>query len=490
MRTLLCAVPVPSLNREGGEEDWVSWRARLVREVSAGCRLVTLFGRPERDEVLLTAVLERPGAVLEVLRTRVDPKEGYPSLTSVLPAFGVFERELHERLGVELPLPPGSPAVPEGVLAASATSSSSPPELDAEPGLGAHGGVIEPGAFRFTCLGPRVVHLDLHLGYPHRGVERLLREFAGADGRLWRALPLVETVAGDSTVAHATAYCLAIEALAGLEVGADVGLSRGILLELERIGMHLFGLSAVARDIAHARGAEAYAWLGASVNAATARLCGSRFGRGGVRIGAPGFTLGAEGNKVIEETLDMLEREQTAINSPFVDSPMLQQRLRGVGNVDLVHARDFGMVGLCARASGLSIDQRLGGIYEAHPVAHALLVSGDCWAREWLRVMEVRASVMWLREVLADRPEWGARRQEPRPLGPSRLAVGLVEGWRGEVVYAIETIADGSVAHVKVQDPSFRNWIGLGLAVCGNMVADFPVCNKSFDLGHHAHNLD
>lgn len=361
-----------------------------------------------------------------------------------------------------------------------------------------HAGVIEPGSFRFMCHGERVLHLEIQLGYQHRGVERLVLAAADAGGPpgLRRALPLVETVAGDSSVAHATAFCLAAEALGGADVGDDearaTALSRGVLLELERIGMHLAGLAGMATDIAHIQGASTYGRLRTTAINAMMGLCGSRFGRSGVRMGAPGYTFDDSARQRLEAALDLLERDLPAIDDRYFRDPTVQQRLKSVGTVTPDRAAEVGMVGLCARASGLAIDQRVGGIYDVFPMGRGLLTSGDCWARELLRVMEIQTSLAWLRAVLRTKARWGrgvAGADRRSPLGAQQLAVGVVEGCRGEVIYALETDAGGRVVRVKVQDPSFRNWMGLAVAVRGGAISDFPLCNKSFDLSYCGHDL-
>jgi Ni,Fe-hydrogenase III large subunit len=461
--------------------------------LGAGARPVTLYGQPADApaDLTLTMVLESEGR-LEVLRGSVDRARGYHSLTPAHPALHVFERELHEQHGVT---PHGHPWLKPVRFPGGAAGGMDDYPFHRLEGKGVHevavgpihAGVIEPAHFRFMCLGETVHHLEIQLGYQHRGAEPLLLQ---RDPRL--LAPLVETIAGDASVAHAWAYADALEALAGLAAPEGLERSRGVGLELERIGMHLAGLSGMASDVAFMQGAASYGRLRTTVINATMLVCGSRFGRGWVRPGAVRFGLPTEAVAQLRQGLDLVARDVAIINRRVDRSGSLRHRLLGVGVVTQDQATELGLVGAVARASGVDLDLRArlpGALYQRLPVTTVVEAGGDCWARAMIRVREIDESIRWVRAALdaADAP--GPVTSQVGPLAPGMLAVGVRESWRGEVVHALETDATGRLRAYKVQDPSLRNWFGLAQAVRGNDISDFPICNKSFDLSYCGNDL-
>jgi Ni,Fe-hydrogenase III large subunit len=468
-----------------------AWREALAAAIAEGGRLVSLYGRADGAEVLLTAIVDDPTGAPRVLRARVDPEVGYHTLSVDHPTFHLFEREVHEQLGVHVRGHPWKKPVRwEGGPGQVAMMDHPWYTIEGkdvhEVAVGPiHAGVIEPGSFRFLCHGERVLHLEIHLGYQHRGAEARLR---ATDPR--RAGPLIETLAGDTSVGHTWAYAAAVEALAGHDAeSADP--SRALLLELERVGLHLKTLSGLAADIGFLQGATAYGRLRTTVINTTMRLCGSRFGRSAVRPGGPTFALDTAGRDAVEAALGQLDADLPTVDDRFLSDRTVRHRLRDVGTVPRALAEELGMVGVAARASGVPVDQRAGagGVWAALPVRPAVETSGDCWARARVRIHEMRASVRWMRALLEGRPTWERAPVALGELAPSRLVVSRVEGARGEVVHCVETDARGGLLHYKVTDPSFRNWTGLAMAVRGNEVSDFPICNKSFDLSYCGHDL-
>ncbi|HVY29881.1 MAG TPA: hypothetical protein VHB79_25150 [Polyangiaceae bacterium] len=304
--------------------------------------------------------------------------------------------------------------------------------------------------------------------------------------------PLVETIAGDTSVGHAWAYCAAVEALTDCKLDDEVEFARALMLELERVAMHLAALSGLAADIAFLQGATTYGRLRTTAINASMRLCGSRFGRsalrpGGVRLRPPESTL--EG---LFESLKLLQRDLEPMRDLFLSARTVQHRLKGVGVLSAQRAQELGMVGLAARASDVAIDTRSaprGGAYQLEPLAPVVHPDGDCWARACVRIGELEASLDWLERVIRRHAKWDQPRRAPGRLAPNQLAVTLIEGFRGEVMHCVETNDQGRLLHYKVQDPSLRNWMGLALAVRGNEISDFPICNKSFDLSYCGHDL-
>jgi len=469
------------------------WRDELSLQRQLGARLLTLYGHPPADgRVKITAVLQAPDAAIVLRRTTVRLDVGYPELTTEWPAAHCFERELHEQTGIHLPGHPWlKPLRYEGREPAAMdeypfykVEGKEVHEVAVGP---IHAGVIEPGAFRFMCSGERVLHLEIQLGYQHRGVERLLRQ-----GDPQKLAPLVETIAGDTSVAHTWAYCAALERLSDCELEVRVEVARAVALELERVAMHLAGLSGLAADLGFLQGATSYGRLRTTAINSTMRLCGSRFGRGALRPGGIGMQLSPSGLTLLRANLDLMRRDLDLINDRFESAWTVRHRLRGIGALSERRARELGLVGLVARASGVPLDARIqapGGAYAALPIGPALMSTGDCWARAEMRIAEMDASLAWLSGILALYPDWTRERLDTRRLRPSELVVTLVEGWRGEVIHCLETDGSGRLAHYKVQDPSLRNWLGLAIAMRNGEISDFPICNKSFDLSYCGHDL-
>jgi Ni,Fe-hydrogenase III large subunit len=490
MKPAVLTVPVRGLSAEP-KEFFDALRARLA----AGARPITFYGQPADDpgRLTLTAVLEEGGA-LSACRTAVSREKGWHALTRTFPALHVLEREIFEQHGVK---PHDHPW-----LKPVRFPGGAPTRMDEYPFysiLGAqvhevavgpiHAGVIEPGHFRFMCLGEVVHHLEIHLGYQHRGVEPLL--LARPAGAL---APLVETIAGDASVAHATAYAEALEALAGAEADEPLDAWRALGLELERIAMHLAALAGLATDIAFLQASATYQRLRTTAINTTQLLCGNRFGRGLVRAGAIRGGMEAEQAAAVRAALDLLGRDLPIVNARFRKAGSVLHRLRGVGTVTAAQAREVGLVGLAARASGVRCDVReglRGGAHARFPLQPVVEPSGDCWARAEVRLRELDASIAFLRALLDAHPTLAVRLSAAPlgPLAPEALAVALCESHRGEVVHCLETDAAGRLRSYKVQDPSLRNWMGLALAVRENEISDFPICNKSFDLSYCGNDL-
>jgi len=480
--------------REPAALTLAAWAEACHQAMDAGERLLMLFGRPDGEALMLTAVLQAQGAGLRVLRARTARGSRYPALTTRHPAAQMPERELWEQTGL----------VPEGHpwLKPVRFEGARQQRLDEYPffsmrghevhevGVGpVHASVIEPGHFRFMCHGEQVHHLEIQLGYQHRGVEALLPKRPPLT-----LTPLVETVAGDSSVAYAWGCAAAIEALAGMHPPAGVERVRGIALELERIAMHLAGLNGLATDIAFLQGSATYGRLRTAIINATMRICGSRFGRGWLRPGGVRHGIGEERRRDLRATLSAFAKDLAEVNALVLGARSVRSRLQGIGIVGQHAAQDIGLVGLAARASGLATDSRAelpGRIHGSHPIQPQAEPGGDCWARMRVRMREIDESLRWLLALLDD-PAVDLAAEDPLPLGTlqaEHLCISLREGFRGPVLQAWETDAAGGLLHVKLQDPSLFNWFGLALAVRDNEISDFPICNKSFDLSYCGHDL-
>jgi Ni,Fe-hydrogenase III large subunit len=349
-----------------------------------------------------------------------------------------------------------------------------------------HAGVIEPGHFRFQCHGEEVFHLEISLGYQHRGVERTM-----LGGPNKRSVHYAETLAGDTSIGHCTAYCQVIEALAKCQKTARAQTLRGIALELERLANHVGDLGALANDVGFLPTASYCGRLRGDFLNMTALLCGSRFGRGMIRPGGVGFDVD---QKLVDDLLSRLAAAKKDCKSAIEllwESPSVMARFEETGRVSNQLAEELGLVGPAARACGLYRDARHdhpSGIFRFAHIPVASWSSGDVFARAYVRWLEVQRSMAFIEEQLEALPT-GAIRREVKSLSPNQLAVSLIEGWRGELCHVALTDATGRFERYKVVDPSFHNWIGLAMALRGQQISDFPLCNKSFNLSYCGHDL-
>lgn len=469
--------------------------AELVR----GGRLCAWFGVAEGGVTRLVAVLafDAENSLAVARSTMVEPPTGvpfavrnrFPALTPRCAQAHLFEREIWEQHGL---VPDGHPWLkPVRASAGNAPAAREFFRVDGrevhEVAVGpVHAGVIEPGHFRFQCAGEEVLHLEIALGYQHRGIEAAL---AGGPHRL--TLSQMETIAGDSTIAHATAHALVCEALAGNEAPLRAQWLRAVALELERLANHTGDLGALANDVAFLPTAAACGKIRGDFLNLTALVCGNRFGRGLVRPGGCRHDLETERLARLTERLRTALAETEEALAWLWDAASVRARFEGTGIVTDEQAVEIGLVGPAARASGLVRDVRYDHPAGWHRFAQAPVAvwpGGDVFARARVRSLEVQRSGQFLIEQLAAAPE-GPVAGEAGPLASDSLAVALVEGWRGETCHVALTDAAGRFRRYKIVDPSFHNWTGLALALRGQAISDFPLCNKSFNLSYCGFDL-
>jgi Ni,Fe-hydrogenase III large subunit len=425
-----------------------------------------------------------------------DVEGSFPSVTPLRPEAHWFERAIAEQFDVRPEGHPWLKPIRFSPRAHAGPSNGSPGVTDFfqvageevhEVAVGPiHAGVIEPGHFRFQCHGEEVFHLEISLGYQHRGVEQAL-----PGGPTKRTIHYMETLAGDTSVGHATAYCQAVEALAGVESPARAQALRGIALELERLANHTGDLGALANDVGFLPTAAFCGRLRGDFLNASAMICGSRFGRGLVRPGGVAFDVEPARVADLQGHLAKALRDVLGAARLLWETPSVMARFDGTGPVTRDTALALGLVGPAARACGLERDIRNdfpSGIYRFRLVPVSSWSTGDVFARAFVRALEIERSVEFLKEQLETLPG-GATRTPVGDLPQGKLVVSLVEGWRGEICHVAITDEKGRFAGYKVVDPSFHNWMGLAMALRGQQISDFPLCNKSFNLSYCGHDL-
>jgi Ni,Fe-hydrogenase III large subunit len=351
-----------------------------------------------------------------------------------------------------------------------------------------HAGIIEPGHFRFTANGETIVRLEARLGYAHKGIERLM-EGASLD----RAATLAGRVSGDSTVAYALAFARAIEAAHGVEVSQRAVWLRALMAEMERLANHLGDIGAICNDAAFAMLHAQCGHLREEVLRAADRCFGHRLMMDRVVPGGVERDLPADGHELLHSLLVQIRRRFPELVELYDNTASLQDRTVGTGVLSAALAKQYGCGGYVGRASGQSIDaRRTPGYppYDALRFEVPVREEGDVDARIWIRIREVEQSVALIDQILERLPS-GPVALPLDPLSPveTREGMALVEGFRGDVLVWVRTGDDGTIERCHLRDPSWFQWPVLEAAIEGNIVADFPLCNKSFNCSYSGHDL-
>jgi Ni,Fe-hydrogenase III large subunit/Ni,Fe-hydrogenase III component G len=486
------------------------WSAIAQAVARDGGRLVSVWGSDRRDLgdglVVLAAYALDDALACVQLAVPSEPYD-YPDLSVWFPAAARMQRATFDLLGLRardsgderpwlrhgawppeyFPLRRDSDGArrfdgEQECYAFVAVSGDGVHEIAVGP---VHAGIIEPGHFRFSVVGEKVLRLEQRLGYVHKGIDKRFEGMALADGHR-----LAGRVSGDSTVACAWSYCIAVEAAAGCTIPARAAWLRALLLERERVGNHLGDLGALGNDAALSFGLAQFSrlredWLRLNAEVFGHRLLMDRVVPGGAAVDPERGALDR-----LRRQCDDIEREVRTLRAIYDEHAGLQDRYRATGIVGAELAGRLGLCGLAARASGRAHDLRVDlpcAPYDVLQVEIATDARGDVAARVAVRFDEVFESLRLIRAIVDRLPAGPVA--EPMPAARDRsFGIGWVEGWRGDILVAVESDGAGRLRRCHCHDPSWQNWPVLEHAVIGNIVPDFPLINKSFNLSYSGHD--
>ncbi len=349
-----------------------------------------------------------------------------------------------------------------------------------------HAGIIEPGHFRFTAQGETVVRLEERLGYVHKGIDRLMR---GAD--LARGAQLAARTSGDSTVAYSIAFAQATEAALETDVPKRAFWLRGLMAELERLANHLGDIGAICNDAAFAMMLAQMSVLRENVLRTAQVAFGHRLMRDRIVPGGVIVDLDAEGDAAIRALIEGIRDRFPVLVDLYDNTASLLDRTVGTGRVAPDLARRFGAGGHVGRASGRDFDARRDLRYAPYDMLRfdiPVRNDGDVNARVWIRIREVEQSCSLISQLLNGMPTGPVLADIVLPAA-AREGLGLVEGFRGDILIWLGLAADGTISRCHMRDPSWFQWPLLEAAIEGDIIADFPLCNKSFNCSYSGHDL-
>lgn len=470
-------------------------------------RVVTVFAEDRRASencFLNYYVMDLPGNPRYlIICARVpggDPR--FPSLSAEIPAVNWQEREIQDWFGIQLQGHPNPRrvALHDNWPAVHPMRKDFPidmvlPPFEGErhvyrPALGegvfqipvgpVHAGIIEPGHFSFAVAGEPILYLQLRMFYTHKGTEKLFENLP-----VQKAVFLAESISGDSSFSHGTAFCQAVECAASIEVPPLAKRMRCVLLELERIYNHVADIGAIAMDVGFVVANSHASRLREGLLAINEQMTGNRLLRGMVCIGGVRRKWWPWQMTLLKRDIHKFEAEFRRLVDLIHSSDSTRDRLEQTGVLHPDKAQDLGIVGVAGRASGVDIDVRRDHPYAAYAhfaIKVPVYQAGDVWHRMQVRIDEVGESIRIISSALDEhRGEICATNRE---IPAGRCALSAIEGWRGEIIHWIRTGPNETLERCKIKDPSLNNWPALVEAVQGNIIADFPVINKSFNLSY------
>ncbi len=475
-----------------------------------GGRLAALWGTDERDQgqgYALHLALAKPEGMMWLRAALPADRPEYPDLSPIFFPAGRMQRAARDLLGVDADAADRRPWLRHAAWQDSdhplrreftaatqfkkgnddytfvAVAGDGVHEIPVGP---VHAGTIEPGHFRFSIVGEKVLRLEEHLGYTHKGIDKRFQAMTLAEGA-----KLAGRVSGDSTVAYAWAYCMALESIAGVAPPPRALWLRALLLERERIANHLGDLGYLGNDGGLAFGLAQFLRLKEDLLRLNHNLFGHRYLMDRIIPGGVARDLDRGGLDAIGAECERLEWEVRLLKNIYDDHAGLQDRFLTCGRLTSATADKLGVIGLAGRASSQAWDVRA----QAKPAPYNLLdvrmqthKNGDVAARVILRFEEIFESLRLIRAVI-ERIAPGEIAAALPAVPAFRTGLGWVEGWRGESVVALESGANGAIRDCHAHDPSWQNWPALGFAVINNIVPDFPLINKSFNLSYSGCDL-
>lgn len=459
---------------------------------------VNYFGVPREQGIeLFCLVANDQNSTIRIVSCRVyKPFLPVASMSNEYPGFTVFERELHENYGIPFA---GHPWLKPLRYAFDRDNHDQNPgnypffhieseELH-EVAVGPiHAGIIEPGHFRFICNGEQIIHLEIQLGYQHRGVEQLFL----TKNKLNERITLSESIAGDTATGHASAFACLWEALHDIETPESFRFERSLALELERIAMHTGDLAAICTDVAYQLGNAVLGRLRTPIVNFFQEWCGNRLGKSLIRPDQSVYPFTGSLSDKLSSILDNYEKDFDEIWERIKTLPSMLSRLERTGVLSLQQVRDIGAVGMAARMAGLNRDIRRSHPYGLfYDTVHEPVIKhhGDVYSRTQIRYEEIKQSIGLIREWLKLPLQEVQQVRKTTGMLPEQLAVSLVEGWRGEICHCAVTSKEGDLVRYKIKDPSLHNWFALALSVRENEISDFPINNKSYNLSYCGFDL-
>ncbi len=456
---------------------------------------VNYFGYASGHDVkLICCMADDDTHLIYISSSLVGQTAHLSSFTAQHPNFEKFERELHENFGIFYtdhpwlkPMRYAHNRADQKQQIANYPFYAVESEELHEVGVGPiHAGIIEPGHFRFICNGEQIMHLEIQLGYQHRGIEQLFIE----KKKLLERTTLAESIAGDTVVGHTTTFVNLWESLCDHTPDPSLLWARTVALELERIAVHTADLTGICADMAYQLGESVFGRLRTPIINFRQEWCGNRFAKGLIRAGKINYPFTAELAERLQTVLNAYEPDFDEMAQQLFSLSSALSRMEKTGILSYEQLLEIGTVGISARMNALPRDIRASHPYCLY-IDHQPILKhhGDVYSRAQIRKLEIKQSIGYVRELLKNIPEFTKAAETTLVPKANSFVLSLVEGWRGEICHCAITDAKGNLMVYKIKDPSHHNWMALAQAVRNNDISDFPICNKSFNLSYSGHDL-